>query len=43
MLTVRASKKRRFFLRRDISLIRRRRTQRPRGAGTRAHILLVAR
>ena len=40
MLTVRASKKRRFFPRRDVILIRRRRTQRPR-AGTRAHILLA--
>jgi hypothetical protein len=37
MLTVRASKKRRFFMRRDGILIRRR-AQRPR-AGTRAHIL----
>ena len=37
MLTVRASKKRRFFMRRDVILIRRR-TKRLR-AGTRAHIL----
>ena len=41
MLTVRASKKR-FFLRRDVLLIRRRTQRRPRAAGTQsAHILLA--
>ena len=38
MLTVRAGSKKRFFMRRDVRLIRRRTFKRPR-AGTRAHVL----